>query len=87
MTAKEDLRHQRISVILHSAVALALGLLSPYAGRPLYAFGLVVMAGVITGHVTQRIVGKKKFSWWLGNGLFIYLLVWADVWIFIANYF
>jgi len=87
MTAKEDLRNQRISVIIHSAAGVVLGLLSPYIGMPLYAFGLVLVAGLMIMHLAQRIVGKQKFVWWLGNGLLIYVLVWADMWIFVANYF
>jgi len=87
MTAKEDLKNQRISVVIHSAAALALGMLSPFIGRPLYAFGIVLVAGVLIGHFAQRIVGRQKFSWWMANGLMIYFLLWADVWIFIANYF
>ena len=87
MTAKEDLRNQRISVIIHSAAGAVLGLLSPYIGMPLYAFGLVLVVGLMISHITQMIVGKQKFSWWIGNGLLIYVLLWADVWIFVANYF
>lgn len=87
MTAKEDLRNQRISVIIYSAAGAVLGLLSPYIGTPLYAFGLVLAVGLMIIHLTQRIIGKQKFVWWIGNGLFIYVLLWADVWIFVANYF
>ena len=87
MTAKEDLRKQRISVTLHAVAAVAIGILSPYMGRALFAVALAVFAGVVIGHVTQRIVGKQKFSWWMGNGFIIYLLLWFDVWVFMANYF
>ncbi|UCD02794.1 MAG: hypothetical protein JSV63_03350 [Candidatus Aenigmatarchaeota archaeon] len=87
MTAKEDLKKQRISVTIHAVAALIIGMISPFIGRPLYALGAALLVGVIVGHVTQRIVGKQKFSWWLGNGLIIYLLLWFDVWIFNVNHF
>jgi len=87
MTAKEDLRSQRISVIIHSAAAIALGIITNFIGIPLYAFGLVIVMGVVIKRLTEKIVGEQKFTWWIGNGFFIYVLVWADMCIFIANYF
>jgi hypothetical protein len=87
MTAKEDLKDQRISVILHMLVGAAIGLAAPLFGYGYYVLIAAVAVAIVLGHLTQRIVGKQKFSWWLGNGLFIYFLVVADVWIFVANYF
>ncbi len=87
MTSKEDLRNQRIAVTMHTIIAIVIGVLSIYMGNAVYAFGAAIAAGIATGHVAQKIVGKQKFSWWLGNGFILYLLVWFDMWIFMANYF
>ncbi|MBN1896655.1 MAG: hypothetical protein JW789_02910 [Candidatus Aenigmarchaeota archaeon] len=87
MTAKEDLKQIRISVALHVAVAFAIGLIAPFIGSGYYVLVASMAIAVVVGHVTQMIVGKKAFSWWFGNGLFIYFFVIADVWIFISNYF
>ena len=87
MAAENEMKEIRISVLLHLAAGVAMGLVSVYVGSGLAAIAAAVVAGVIVGHVTQRIVGKKPFSWWFGNGLFMYFFVWFDVMIFIANYF
>ena len=87
MTAKEDLKKQRISVTLHAVAAVVIGAISPFLGRALFALGAAILVGVIVGHLTQRIVGKQKFTWWMGNGFIIYLLLWFDVWVFTTNYF
>ncbi len=82
----DELKDSRVSVLIHAAVGAAIGLLSYVLGVALYAVALMVLAAIIMGHLTERVVGKKKFSWWIGNGLFIYIFVWLDVWIFLANY-
>ena len=87
MTAKEDLKEIRISVLIHTVVAIVIGLVAPFMGSGYYVLGAAVAISILVGHVTQMVVGKKAFSWWFGNGLFIYFFVVADVWIFIANFF
>jgi hypothetical protein len=87
MSEKEGLRDQRISVLIHVMLGLAIGAASPFLGRALYAIALGIVAVVLVGHVLQRILGNREFSWWLGNGPFIYLFVWLDAWVFIVNYF
>jgi len=83
----EELRHSRISMFVHLAVGAFVGFISPLLGRALYALGAAIVVAMIMGYLTERLVGKKKFSWWLGNGLFIYLLMWINVWVFVVNYF
>ena len=87
MIAKEDLKKQRISVLIHSAAAVIVGIISPLLGAALYALGVVIVIAVLTGRMTQKVVGKQKFNWWVANGLFVYIFVWVDMWIFVANYF
>jgi hypothetical protein len=87
MTAKEDLKHQRVSVLIHVLMGLIVGIVSPVFGSGYYALAFVIFGAILLGHGVQKLVGNRGFSWWIGNGLFIYLLVWVDVWVFIANYF
>lgn len=87
MTAKEDLKNQRISVTIHTVAAIIIGSLSPFIGNPFVAFAVVIFIGIFVGRMTQRFVGKQKFAWWMGNGLLIYIILWLVVWVFVANYF
>ena len=87
MTAKEDLKNQRISVLLHAAVGVVIGIVAPLIGLGYYVLAVAIAVAMVLGHATNKIVGKQKFVWWLGNGLFIYFLVVADMWIFVVNYF
>ena len=81
----EELRQQRISVTAHTGLGLAMGFLSVFTGSGLYTSVAALAAVIVAGHAIQRAVGKNGFSWWFGNGLFIYFFVWIDTWIFIAN--
>jgi hypothetical protein len=83
----KEMKDSRISVLIHLVAGVAIGLLSTFLGMALYALGVAIVVAIVLGHMTERAVGKKKFSWWIGNGLFIYLFAWVDVWIFVVNYF
>jgi hypothetical protein len=87
MTAKEDLRAQRISVLFHTAAGILIGVAAPFFSSGYHVLALSIAIAVILGHLTQKVVGRREFKWWMANGLLIYFLVVADVWIFIANYF
>ncbi|MBN2330292.1 MAG: hypothetical protein JXC85_00595 [Candidatus Aenigmarchaeota archaeon] len=84
---EDELKASRTSLIMHMAAGALLGLVSPFMGRALYAIGLGLVAAFVLGHLMERALGKRKFSWWLGNGLFIYLFVWFDTWIVAVNSF
>ena len=83
---EEELKHSRISMLIHLVAGTAIGLLSTMLGMALYAMAVAIVAALVVGRLTERVVGKKKFSWWIGNGLFLYIFAWIDVWVFVANY-
>lgn len=85
MTAKEDLKDVRMSVLLHAVVATVIGFSAQFFASGYYVLVASMFIAIIVGQITQRIVGKKPFSWWFGNGLFIYFFIVADIWIVIAN--
>jgi hypothetical protein len=70
---EDELKDSRVSILIHLAAGAAMGLVSPLLGRALYSVGLGLVASLLLGHLMERVVGKRKLSWWLGNGLFIYL--------------
>lgn len=83
---EEELKHSRISMLIHLVAGTAIGLLSTMLGMALYALAVAIVVALVVGRLTERAVGKKKFSWWIGNGLFLYVFAWIDVWVFVANY-
>jgi len=83
-----ELAHIRIAIGLHVAVAAVVGWLSffvsgLYGDVPSILMGLVILWA--TGKATNKLVGKKDFKWWFGNGVFIYLFVWLISWILFFN--
>lgn len=83
----DELKDSRMSILIHLAAGAVIGVVSPVLGMALYAIGIGIVAAFLLGHFMERAVGKKKFSWWIGNGLFIYIFVWFDVWIAAVNFF
>ncbi len=83
----EDLKQARMSVMIHIAVGMAVGWLSLMLGGVMYALGLAVVIAIVLGHLTERVIGKNKMTWWVSNGLFVYFFAWFDMWVFLANYF
>lgn len=72
---------------LHALIAIPAGWLSLLLGQA-YGKDLAVALGAMIllflGYLTQKL-RKKDVKWWLSNGLFIYLFVWAASWIYFAN--
>jgi len=84
---EEELLHPRISVVIHVAAGIVMGFLSPYAGRALFALGLMIAGAIVTGFITEKIVGRRGIKWWAANGLFIYIFAWFCMWVFSVNFF
>ena len=81
----DELKDSRMSILIHLVAGAVMGCVSVLLGSALYAIGPGLAAAYLLGHAMVRVVGKRKFSWWLGNGLFIYFFVWFDVWIVAVN--
>lgn len=81
----EELRHSRISLGIHVVVAMVAAWLSMLMPRAFYALILALALLMAAGYASERIVGKKGFKWWVGNGLIIYLFVWLAAWILLFN--
>jgi len=83
----DELKQSRLSVAFHLAAAIAVGCVSwflslTYTKWISAAIGLAVLAAL--GYMLNR---RWKVSWrWLsGNGMFVYLFVWAVAWILLFN--
>lgn len=85
MTAKEEMKDVRISISVHSVLAVVIGVLSPYLGGVFFAFPVAVIAGLGAGKLTEFIVGRHDFNWWLSNGFLLYIFFWFDVWVLMVN--
>lgn len=78
-----DISQIRLSVIIHSAAAVAAGMLSVYLtslSRTLFAgiAGIVIL--IVIGFITQKLTQNKDRKWWLSNGVVVFLLVWLVSW-------
>ena len=80
-----DLKHSRISLVIHAVAAIAVSYLSIYLGGGLLpgAVGIVVLVGI--GYPLERLTGKRGFKWWFVNGVIIYLLIWLVGWTYFLN--
>ena len=81
----DELRDSRVSILIHLVAGAVMGFVSPVLPEALHALGLGLVAAFLLGHLMERFIGKRKLSWWLGNGLFIYIFVWFDFWIVAVN--
>lgn len=84
----DELKQSRISLGIHSVVAIAAGWISvgvAAMSRSLFAIamGLVILYAV--GFAAQRATGQKGIKWWAANGLIIYLFVWFISWTLFYN--
>ncbi len=71
-------------VLLYSFMGLLVGVLSPKIGvRQMLVLGIVLLIGL--GEITDRVIHKKTFSWWFGNGAWPYLAMWFATWVIIHN--
>jgi len=83
----KDLKHARISVIVHTVLSIIVGWVSVILGTFWYAFPVGIIILVITGFGLERIVGKRGLGWWFGNGMIIYLFLWYVSWVLFFNGF
>ncbi|MBU0530428.1 MAG: hypothetical protein ABIH52_03425 [Candidatus Aenigmatarchaeota archaeon] len=81
----KDLRDARISVIVHTVVAVIVGWLSLFLGTFWYAFPLAIVVMIVLGVAMERVVGKRGISWWFGNGVVIYIFFWFVSWTIFFN--
>lgn len=85
----EELTQTRISIVIHSVVAIIVGFLSVTIAnqyRTLFAIGFGLVVLYLTGLVAQKITHQKGMKWWAGNGLIIYLFAWFISWAVFINF-
>lgn len=83
-----ELKHARIGVGSHSLLGIIVGyfsiMVTAIIGTILAIFvGFVIVIGL--GYVVEKVIGKKGFKWWFGNGIIVYLLIWLVAWTFFLN--
>lgn len=85
---KLETKHSRIAVGLHTILAIIVGWLSIYISAVTGEIITVVIAIVVVilfGYMLEKFIGKKGLKWWMGNGIFIYILIWFVTWAFFLN--
>lgn len=84
-----ELKAARITVGVHTLLAIIMGWLSPVLSGQFMTNWMPGIVGIIllvvVGYGTERLVGKKGFKFWAANGIFIYLLIWLVSWVYFFN--
>ncbi len=83
----EDLMASRVSVSIHTVVAIAIGYISLFFNSGWYALILAIVVLIALSRGIEKIVNARGRKWWLGNGAFIYFLIWIVSWVFFYNIF
>lgn len=78
------MKPDNVSLLIFSILGIAMGYLSLFirSGKTSLLITLIVM--IVIGKVLAKAY-KKDTKWWLGNGGFLYLLLWFVFWIFFFN--
>jgi len=83
----DDLKHVRVTISLHIAVAIVVGWLSVVVSG-FYGDWISILVGLIilwlTGKIASKVVNKDT-KFWFSNGVFVYLLIWLISWIVFFN--
>ena len=77
----------RVSVGIHTLVAIAIGYVSLSFQSGWYALILAIIVLIALGWGIEKVVDARGRKWWLGNGAFIYFLLWIVSWVFFYNIF
>ena len=85
MCMDPDVKHARISVIVHAVAAVIIAFISYWIRTPLYAGVIGIIVLVAIGYPLARFTGKRGFTWWLANGILVYLLLWLVGWTYLFN--
>lgn len=75
----------KVTAVFHAAAGIATGAVSLYIGQAGFAVLLAVLVAYALKMTTEKAFGKNKASWWLGNGLMVFIFSWLDMWIFMLN--
>jgi len=78
-------KHSIFSVLLHTFVGILLGYVSLLLEKAIIAAPVAIIVLIVLGFITNKVVGKKKRSWWLSNGVVIYLFMWFLSWVIFFN--
>jgi len=81
----EDLKASRVSAGIHALVAIGAGFASIFLNSGWFALILAIAILVILGRGIEKLVGARGRKWWIGNGAFIYFLIWIVSWVFFFN--
>lgn len=80
-----ELKHIRVSLIVHVAAAIGVAAVSFWLQNNLFAGVLGIAVLLIIGYPLERMAGKSGLKWWFANGIILYLFAWLVGWIYLFN--
>jgi hypothetical protein len=83
----DELAASRVSVSIHTLVAIGVGYASLFLQSGWLALGMAIVVLVALGWGIERVVEARGRKWWVSNGAFIYFLIWIVSWVFFYNIF
>ena len=82
----DDMKASRITIGLHTVIAVAIGYASNILQNSLLSIGLGIVVMFVLGFLSELVTKTKKGTkFWIANGVFIYLLVWLITWTYFLN--
>lgn len=87
MIIVDDLAASRVSMGIHALVGIAIGYVSTFFPSGWYALILAIVVLIVLGWGIEKVVGARGRKWWVGNGAFIYFIIWIVSWVFFYNVF
>ena len=90
MAKKEKMRRyfdaELNSTLFHAVLGIIVGYVSFLVNVPVYNLAMAIVVLILVNFLIKAIFKvKEKFSWWLSNGIVIYLLFWLIVWSIFYN--
>lgn len=79
------MKKENKSLSAYFAAGIVTGVLSFLIGDKLIALALMIAIAGILVKVLGKILGEEKIKWWIGNGVWIYIFVWAISWTILYN--
>ncbi len=81
------MKKENKSFLAFAAAGIPVGAVSFLIGDRLLSLLLMALVAFALLKVLEKKLGKEKATWWIGNGMWIYMLVWAISWTMFYNLF
>ena len=74
------------STMFHVVLGAIMGYISFIVNVPVYNLAMAIVILLLANFLIKTVFKvKKKFSWWLSNGIIVYILFWLIAWSIFYN--